>query len=112
VLDAERIEERTHHRALRFEVIHDQQSRSHQLRDRGHRHQMPRLLLRRQRDDALGTELQTLGDGRHRVGMFGRGVLVAPECLGGLLLPFGRELFPELRRSRDGRNVGHGQSIR
>jgi hypothetical protein len=94
MLNAERVEETAHHRPLLRQVIHHQQSRREQLGHRAERHQMPRLLLDRQRDDALRAEFDLLGDQRHRLGLLERRIVVAPERLRRLQLALRRERFP------------------
>jgi len=65
------------------------------------RDQVTRFLLNRQRNDALRPELDPLSDRDNGFGVFDRCVVVAPERFGRLLLPFRRQLFPELRRTLD-----------
>ena len=93
VRDTERVEEAGHHRPLMREVKrHEQTGRDH-LGDVAQRHQVTRLLLDRQRLRALHAELDAHGDGGNRFSLLGRGVLVAPERFGRLLLAFRRQHF-------------------
>ena len=99
--DAQRVEKCRHHRALMRQVIRDEQTGGNHLRHGRKRQQLPRLLLDRHAHDALDAELDALRDRRHRFGLLDAGVLVVPERFGGLELALRRQLFPELRGTRN-----------
>jgi hypothetical protein len=77
--DAERVEERTHHRPLVLEVIGDQQPRRQQVGDLRQSGEMLRLLVDRERKDALGPELDLSGNQSDCFCLLQRGLIVGPE---------------------------------
>ena len=99
---------RAHHRPLVLQVIRHQQPRRQQIGHLRHPRQVLGLLLDRQREHALGPELDLPGDQRDGFGLLERGLFIGPECRAAAMRTIGGQTAPQPRRAHF---VGHSALV-
>ena len=103
--DAQRVQERTHHRPMLGEVIHDERSRGNAPGQRAEAGQVARLPIDVEAGHRLRPEFLLLRDQERGLRLIVHGFLVLPERACHALPLFERHRLPQPRRSE--RGVGH-----